>query len=80
MHSYIFSPCIEEESFNYIFINSTNTRNRYCYLINIIEIFKIIKKVAKDYVVESSTIYDKNTDTVIVNNYSMEDLKKIKRS
>lgn len=80
VHSYIFSPCIEEESFNYIFINSTNTRNRYCYLINIIEIFKIIKKVAKDYVVESSTIYDKNTDTVIVNNYSMEDLKKIKRS
>lgn len=76
VHSYIFSPCIEKKSFNYIFINSTNTKNKYCYLINIIEIFKIIKMIAKDYVVESSIIYNKKTNSVIVNNYLMKDLKK----
>ena len=79
VHSYVFLPCIEEKSFNKIFINSTNTKNKYCYLINIAEIFKIINIVAKDYVVTSSIRYDKKTSTIIVDNYSMEDLKNLKR-
>ena len=63
-------PCIYQTYF------CQNTKNKYCYLINIIEIFKIIKMIAKDYVVESSIIYNKKTNSVIVNNYLMKDLKK----
>lgn len=77
VHSYIFSPCIEESSFNYILINSTKTKNKYCYLINIDILFRLIQSITNDNVVESSIIYDKKSDSVIVNNYSPNDLKSL---
>lgn len=77
VHSYIFSPCIQDGSFNCILINSTKTKNKYCYLINIDILFRLIQSIIDDDVVESSIIYDKKSDSVIVNNYSTNDLKSL---
>lgn len=75
VHSYIFSPCVEDNSLDYIFINSSNTKNKYCYLIKIDKLFELINYIIEDNVVESSIIYDKKNDSIIVNNYSANDLK-----
>ena len=75
VHSYIFSPFVEDNSLDYIFINSSNTKNKYCYLIKIDKLFELINYIIEDNVVESSIIYDKKSDSVIVKNYSANDLK-----
>ena len=77
VHSYIFSPRVENNSFNYIFINSLNTKNKYCYLIKIEKLFELINCIIEDNVVESSITYDKKSDRIIVNNYSTNDFKSV---